>query len=220
MKRFILSILLLASVVGVSAQETSAAADTSHTRYRLSAEVTLAPGLNDYAPRAVQVAVLNSLSMGRYLTASLGIGLRHTYTMVEIDKNIYGYGEPDQVVYGDRLLLPFFARVKGTVPVGAFSWLETRFVPYAQIDAGYAVDLQQSVRQRTVSGAFLEPALGLDMKLKSGRSWYLTTGIGIQGAQYGEIDYQGNGDHIDSREEVVMHTGKAVSFNFSLGYSF
>lgn len=220
MKRFILSILLLASAVAVSAQESSAAADTACSRYRLSAEVALAPGLNDYVPRAVQVALVNSLSMGRYVAASLGVGLRHTYTMVEVNRNIYGYGEPDQVVYGDRLLLPFFARVKGTVPVAAFSWLETRFVPYAQLDGGYAVDLQQSVRQRTVSGAYLAPALGLDMRLKSGRSWYVAAGLCLQGAQYGIIDHHGNGDQISSREEVVMHTGKAVSFNFTLGYSF
>lgn len=220
MKRLILSILLFVGAIGASAQESSAASDTSRTRYHLSAEVTLAPGLNDYCQRAVQAAVVGNLSLGRYLTASLGIGLRHTYALVEIDKNIYNYGEPDQVVYGDRLLLPFFARVKGSVPAGSFKWLETRFTPFAQFDAGYSVDLQQSVRQRTVSGAFMAPAVGLDMGLKSGRTWYLVLGLGIQGAQYGEVDFHGNAGYHADREEVVMHTGKAASFNFSLGYRF
>lgn len=210
----------MACVSGASAQGFSAASDTAGSRYRLSAEVVLAPGLNDYVQRGVQVSVVGSLALGRCLSASLGIGLRHVYTLAEVDKNIYNYGEPDQVVYGDRLLLPFFARVRGTVPAFSFKWLETRFTPFAQLDAGYAVDLQQSVRQRTVSGAFMAPSAGLDMSLHSGRSWQVAAGLGIQGAQYGVVDYHGSAGYHDDLAEVVMHTGKALSFNFSLGYSF
>lgn len=185
---------------------------TIRGRYRLSIDLVLAPGVNDFAPRAMQVAVVNSLSWGHYLSGAVGIGLRHSYVLTDIDKNIYGYGEDDEVTYSDRLLLPLFVRVKGVVPVGKFPCLGASFTPFAQMTVGYAVDMQQSVRQRTVAGPFMEPALGLDMRLHGGSYWSLTTGVGLQSAQYRVVDHAAG--------NVEMKTGNAVSLNFGIAYVF
>lgn len=214
MKRLIIAFLLLSVAMGTAvAQEAASDADTEiRGRYRLSLDLTLAPGANDFAPRAMQVAVVNSLSWGKYLSGAVGIGLRHSYVLTAIDQNIYGYGEEDQLTYSDRLLLPFFVRVKGVVPVGKFTWMGTGFTPFAQMTVGYAVDMQQSARERTVSGPFMAPALGLDMRLQSGSCWSLTTGVGFQGAQYRVIDHAAN--------TVEMKTGNAISVNFGISYHF
>lgn len=216
MKHLVLAILLSVGMSAAAAQATSAAADTSHSRTALSAEVTWAPGLNDYTRHAAQVAVVGSISLSRGLVASLGIGLRHAATLAEVDKNIYNCGEPDQTVYGDRLLLPVFVRVRGLLLPVAFTRFETRFTPFVQMDVGRATDLQRRAHQRTVSGIFMSPSAGLDIRLKSGRSWYLSLGLGIQEAQYSVFDYQGRAEHV----AAVSHTGKALSFNFSLGHRF
>ena len=220
MKRLFIALLLLSVAMGTAvAQEAASNADTEiRGRYRLSLDLTLAPGANDFAPRAMQVAVVNSLSWGKYLSGAVGIGLRHSYVLTAIDQNIHGYGEDDQLTYSDRLLLPFFVRVKGVVPAGKFSWLGTGFTPFAQMTVGYAVDMQQSARERTVSGPFMEPALGLDMRMQSGSCWSLTTGVGFQGAQYRVVDH--HGDVAPAAATVEMKTGNAISVNFGIAYIF
>ena len=214
----LLLILLIGSGVAVAQNAGGESDSVIRGRYRLSVDLTLAYGANDFAPRAMQLAVVNSLSWGKYLSGAVGIGLRHSYVLTAIDKNIYGYGEEDQLTYSDRLLLPFFVRVKGVVPVGRFSWMGTGFTPYAQMTMGYAVDMQQSARERTVSGVFMEPALGLDMRLNSGSYWSLTTGVGFQGAQYRVVDHHGEADPADAT--VEMKTGNAVSINIGIAYIF
>ena len=160
----------------------------------------------------MQVDVFAGRSFGKYLSVSAGLGVRHLYTLVTVQQAIHGYGEPDQYTYGDRFLLPLFVRLKGSVPVGRFGWAGASFVPFAHLDVGYAVDLGESAHQRTASGPFLMPAVGLDIRLQNGGAWYFATGVGIHAAQYVVEDVR--------QRTTSPATGNALSLNFTLGRTF
>lgn len=184
-------------------------------RFAVTVEGALAAGLNSFSPRGMQVDVAAGLKFGKYVSAAVGIGVRHAYTLVSVDHNVHGYGEPDQRAYGDRFLLPLFVRVKGGVPVGSFSWAGASFEPFARLDVGYAVDLQESVatsRRPNAGGPFVLPAAGLDMRLQDGSAWMFAVGVGIHAAQYVTEDH--------ATATTSPTTGNAVSLNFVLGRNF
>ena len=213
MKRIIIVVILLTTCVSVTWASPSTAADSlARKRFAFSVEGSLAAGLNTFSPRGMQVSASAGLSFGQYVSVAAGLGVRHVYTLATVDRNIHGWGEPDQHTYGDRFLLPLFVRVKGVVPVGRFAWASTAFEPFARLDVGYAVDLQQSSRQRTAAGPFLLPAAGLDMRLQNGKSWTFALGVGLHAAQYLINDH--------AADATEYHTGNAVSLNFTLGHSF
>ena len=214
MNRILSVLLLLTACVSAIWAVPATSGDTSrHTPFAFAVEGSLAPGLNRFALRGMQLSAAGGLSFGKYVSVWMGVGVRHAYSLVSIDRNVYGYGEADQRNYGDRMLLPLFVRVKGQVPVGTFSWAGTSFVPFARLDVGYAVDIQQSTRQRTSSGPFFIPAAGLDMRLQSGKTWLMALGLGMHASQYLINNHSGGGSQ-------TAATGKALSLNVTLGYTF
>ena len=221
MKRIISIILLLSVCVSATwaTRAHSAAPETdSARRVGFALEASLSAGLNTFMQRGAQASVLCGMQFGQYISVAGGIGLRHAYTLVSVDANILGYGEPDQRTYGDRFLLPLFVRVQGGVPAGRFGWSGAEFVPFARLDVGYAVDLQESAHRQTASGPFVIPAAGLDIKLQDGSKWTFSLGVGIHAAQYVVVDHAGrsaSGVQSESRA-----TGKAVSLGFTLGRRF
>lgn len=222
MKRIVSIILLLSACVSAiwAAPLVCADADTGR-RATLAVEGSLSAGLNGFSQRGAQVAATAGLTLGRYISVAGGLGVRHCYALTTVDRNIHGYGEPDQHTYGDRFLLPLFVRVQGSVPPGRFGWAGASFVPFARLDIGYAVDLQprdggtsSETLRRPASGPFLIPAAGLDFRLQDGSAWSFAMGMGIHAAQYTVVDRRTAGGIIQ------YATGNAVTLNFILGHSF
>lgn len=214
MKKILCIILLLTACLSATWASDGSQSDTSaRSPFRLSLEGTLAPGLNAFSLRGMQLSVVGGMTFGKYLSASMGVGLRHIYTTVSIDRNIHGYGEADQRNYDNRLLLPLFVRIKGNIPVARFAWAGASFEPFARLDMGYAVDLQQSTKLRTSSGPFLIPAAGLDATLQSGAKWSLALGMGLYAAQYLVVNYA-----VDW--QTVTASGNALMLNVAIGYTF
>lgn len=216
MKRILpIFILLIGWGCGLCATPTFCADADTGGRASLSVEASLSAGLNGFSPRGAQLAAVAGLSFGRYISVSGGLGVRHAYALASIDRNIHGYGEPDQPTYGDRFLLPLFVRVQGCVPVARFGWAGASFLPFARLDVGYAVDLQQSLVsdfRPDAGGPFLVPAAGLDVRMQDGTAWLLAIGVGIHAAQYVVHDHS---------SDLISHaTGNAVSLSFILGRRF
>lgn len=221
MKRSILIILALIVCVSATWATPSSAATSeldSAKRVDFVFEGSLAAGLNSFSQRGAQFSAACAMQFGQYLSVAGGIGLRHAYTLVSVDANILGYGEPDQRTYGDRFLLPLFLRVQGGVPAGRFIWAGATFVPFARLDVGYAVDLQESTRLSTASGPFLIPAAGLDIRLQDGSRWTFALGVGIHSARYEVHDYAGRG--LQASSDTQYATGDAVMLQFVIGYRF
>lgn len=219
MKRVLSIIILLSGCVSAiwASTMTMAVPDTGR-RASLSVEVSLAAGLNTFSQRGAQVDAVGGFAIGRYISVAAGIGLRHVYSLATIDANIHGYGEADRRTYSDRFLLPLFVRLQGSIPPGRFRWAGASFVPFARLDIGYAVDLGQSALQRTASGSFFVPAVGLDFRLQNGAAWSFATGVGIYSAQYVIVDHADGGlQTIGSSQHA---TGNAVTLNFILGHTF
>lgn len=218
MKKLLLFTLLLAlSVTAVRAQESAVEEPALRdSKFDIAVEAVLAPGFNDYCSRSMQVSGVATLNFGRYMSAGFGLGFRHSYVLERVDQNIHAVGEPDKKTRSNRLLLPIYLRVKGYVPAGSFAFKSTRWSPFAMLDLGYAVDMQQSTRTPTAFGPFLEPAAGLDVLFPDGRLWYLSLGLGIQSAQCTVVDNQGG----HARPVARLSTGKALSLNLRIGYRF
>ena len=219
MKKTVCILLLLTVCVSATWAIDNTESDTSaRSPFRLMVEGALSPGLDSYSQRGMQAAVVGGITMGNYLTAYVGFGVRHTYTLVSIDNNIHGYGETSQRTYGNRFTLPLFLRLKGIVPAGRFAWAGATLTPFAQFDIGYAVDIQPrqtasaaNALHRTASGPFVLPAAGLDATLQSGARWTLCLGLGWHVGQYLVIDHAAEGT-------TEVASGNALSLNISLSY--
>ncbi|GEM_PF-5675291 len=210
--------LLVALLFGLSAHGqasgTSSAAAASPCGFGFAADFSVAPGLNGVAPRSVQLAAVASYRFGSVLSAGLGMGLRHAHALVSVDKNIYGYGEDDQLSYGGGLLLPLFLRLGGAIPPGRFRGLGADFVPFVRVDAGYAVPLSTDISRRAVGGVFAIPAAGLSMRLHDGRQWLVGVGVGFHSARHWTTDW------LSPRPAAVAEGQPAISLNLSAAYAF
>ena len=164
MKKFSIILMLVFASISLSAQS-----------YNHSIEVSGGVGLEKYSKYSVGVSYQGGIQIKKFY-AGLGVGFRYADALYYSSWDGTGIVSTSYESRDAKYLLPLNLRLK-------YNFTKTKVSPYLLVDGGYTFDVGKNPN-KNIEGLFVQPQLGIDLKLKEGNALYFGVSANIQDYHY------------------------------------
>ena len=164
--------------------------------YEKSIELSGSFGVNKYAKYALSASMINGYRINPHFFIGAGVGFKYFDVLYYSSYISSDYTDTfKHTSYDGKYLIPLWARFKA-------NFTDTKISPYAILDAGWTFDVGQNPNKNT-EGFFIEPQLGLDVKMQEKIGLYFAVGVNLQNYHY---QYISNHSDLDGDKNMMLGT--------------
>lgn len=196
MKRFLLSVLTIITMVNFSAQ--------AQPTYKKSVEMFANIGVGEYPNSMFGAAFINGFQLGEKAFVGLGVGVGYMseVSYVEI------VGNYERIRRSDAYPVPVFL-------VGKYALSTNKIAPYVAARVGYTLDINEYIQH--APGLMFEPAVGVNIDINETQSVYAQLGLNFQKGTY---NYQKDVYDVLGDWEIAIKEDMFKAISFRVGFFF